>query len=191
MDRKNFSYTDAEKAAAGYRAHFDVDIYTFFAAGLKESIRTRTMGSVNPPRNITDLLVAARSVELEMNRHKKLLVDAIGKGNDSKEEAKDLPVEQQVLLLQKEIADLKVTKSKANITCYKCQKKGHFARECRGERQQRGGQGFRRGGHGGRGYRGGQRGFRGGWNRNRGQPQQSWAVEREDGDLIWAPASEN
>ena len=188
MDKKNFSYTDAEKAAAGYRQHFDVDTYTFFAAGLREGIRTRTMGSVNPPRNIADLLVAARSVELEMNRSKKLIVEAVNscipdgdKGNG------DLPMEQQVLLLQKEIADLKVSKSKEHVTCYKCQKKGHFARECRGSRQQRGGQGFRRGGRGQ--YRGGQRGQRGGgggWNRNR--HQQTWAVDREDGDLMWAPA---
>lgn len=200
LDKKNFSYTPAEKAAANYRGHFDIETYTFFAAGLKEAIRTRTMGSVTPPRTIETLLTAARSVELEMSRAKKLGVDAI-QGNTCLSEAAAAPasVEQQVLALQKEIADLKVARGKANITCYKCSKKGHFARECRSG----GGRGGARGytyGRGGRGNynrgRGGQRGSgRGGWQGQQGgwiqrQPQQSWAVEQDSSEYVWQP-SEN
>ena len=212
LDRKNFSYTDAEKAAPAYRVHFDVDTYTFFAAGLREAIRTRTMGSVTPPRTIEALLTAARSVELEINRAKRLGVDSIQKGNTCLKEmeaaeaaaaaGKGAPptMEQQVASLQKEIAEMRIGKNKlvtnkSNITCFRCQKKGHYARECRGGNSggQRGnGRGrYVRGGRGGGGYRGFTRGG-GQWQQGSwGQRQQgSWAVEEDREEPVWYP-SEN
>jgi hypothetical protein len=77
MDRKNFSYTRVGKGEDAYLQHFKQDIFTFFGAGLKEYVRSRTLGSAVPPRMGDTLLVAARSVEAEFlrNNPRKAAVD--------------------------------------------------------------------------------------------------------------------
>ena len=81
MDRKNFSYTLAQKAEPAYLLHFNQDLFTFFGAGLKEYMRSRTLGSAAPPRTADMLLAAAHSVEAEFlcNNPKKAAVDEVSK----------------------------------------------------------------------------------------------------------------
>lgn len=50
LDRKNHSYTRAEKLEEEYLRHFQHDIFTFVSAGLQESIRSRTLGAAIPPK---------------------------------------------------------------------------------------------------------------------------------------------
>jgi hypothetical protein len=68
LDRKNHSYSLAEKATPAYQVHFSHDIFTFVAAGLRETIRARTLGAAVPPTSEAALIKAARSVEAEMKR---------------------------------------------------------------------------------------------------------------------------
>ena len=70
MDKKNHTYTAAQKAAAAYQQHFQADAFTFFCAGIHESIRQEIMGAVNPPQTLDDARVAARRVEVEMQKKK-------------------------------------------------------------------------------------------------------------------------
>ena len=161
------------------------------------------MGSVTPPRTIETLLTAARSVEVEMNRARRLGVDMMNQGNTCLAEATaagmntaaaaTLPIDQQLMALQKEMAEMKLARAgtnKAAITCFRCQKKGHYARECRGGA--RGGQqrGFQRGRFN-RGNRGFNRGNRGGWQNGWTQRQpNTWAVDQGQEESYWQP-SEN
>jgi hypothetical protein len=193
MDRKNYSYTRAQKAEAGYLPHFNQDIYTFFGAGLKEYVRSRTLGSAAPPRTADALLVAARSVEAEFlrNNPRKAAVDEVSKEEATAEDGEDkiTGLERQLAEVQAKLAVCNVGRSN-NVKCFKCERFGHYARECpttttvqttghggQGGQQphhyQRRGGNQRRGNNwqrGGNNWRGGNRGFqggfrgRGGWN---------------------------
>jgi hypothetical protein len=184
LDRKNFSYTVAQKLEAQYQVHFMADVYTFFGAGLLEYIRARTRGSHDPPRTADALLVAARAVESEYlrNHQKKKIVANVEveiAAESSEKEQKEEPqsLELQVAALQRQVREM-TSQQKMNLTCFRCRGKGHMANECpspenvssQGDhrRQQdggvRGGAG-RRPGSGRGGWRGGNRGRRG-WNNN-------------------------
>jgi hypothetical protein len=211
MDRKNFSYTVEQKAHADYLPHFHQDIFTFFGAGLKEYVRSRTLGSAAPPRTAEALLTAARSVEAEFlrNNPKKTAVDAVNQVENESDGKTSM--EKQVEALQAELAEFKLGggRSKPPNKCFKCQGFGHFARECptvepvsqneggqQGQRYQRRG-GFQRGGQRGnnnwkRGgnssnWRGGNRGFQGGF-RGRGgwNPFQHQQGGQDEHPQVWA-----
>jgi hypothetical protein len=202
LDRKNFSYTAVEKALPPYQLHFMADVYTFFGAGLLEYIRARTRGAHNPPRTAADLLVAARAVESEYlrNNGKKKIVAEIEVTDQTGDQPPDIkaPLELAVAALQKQFKELTAAQ-KVNLTCYRCQGKGHISTECpspestqpqnnsRGQRSNNF-RGFNRGGRGGGFQRGGRpNNFRGrrGWNNNRGGNWQNRGGWNNGGGQGW------
>ena len=71
IDRSHIAWPDAIKAAPGYAEVVQHQIFTYMAAGLKQSIREQTMGSAAPPRTAAALLTAAKAVEADQRGHAK------------------------------------------------------------------------------------------------------------------------
>jgi hypothetical protein len=175
IDKHNYTYTVAQKATAAYQAHFQVQMLTYFGNGLKEVIRSRTMGLPNPPQTAEALKDAALVVETDLAREKERQVQAVQ--------------EEDVAALTRQFQGWRGRQSNARgsraragrggsgLTCYRCRGVGHVARRCPSDpsvEERRPGQGQRgRGGWmRGRGGRGAFRGRRagrqgGGWNRPR------------------------
>ena len=184
IDLKNSQYTEQEKAAAAYLAHFRRELFLFFGGGLRPEIRSKTLGAPVPPVDADALLAAAKSVEADIARNRKHVsmvtvgAAAAATGNENQAnvsalyEAHDAE-EDEMNSVMKKVAALEVQldalrKGAArNVTCFNCGGKGHLATTCPSEKRppgsgQRGGRGARRRGRGGRGGSGG--GGRGGYN---------------------------
>jgi hypothetical protein len=152
VDRMNHTYTEQQKQAPGYQVHFTSLLFTFLASGIREEIRSRTLGAPNPPRTADALLTAAKSVESEVARSKKQKVvlevaqcRQSQQGNDdggnrfptSIEELRDMMA---VMIAGGENAAItrqvgagqgraSGTVSK-EVICYNCGGKGHLALKC-------------------------------------------------------------
>ena len=70
LDRKNYIYTDVQKAEQAYIRSFNHDLTTFFLGGLREVIRKRVLGGQDPPNTPDNALAAARAAEAELNKNK-------------------------------------------------------------------------------------------------------------------------
>jgi hypothetical protein len=153
IDRMNHTYTDIQKQQPAYQGHFAAMLYTFLASGLKEEIRSRTLGAATPPRTAEALLTAAKSVESEMARSRKTktLLEIERADDSAAVEAMEFPTTIQGLrnLMAvmmsagpgqggeaKETAAITnkpastASAVNANATCYNCRGKGHLALIC-------------------------------------------------------------
>ena len=136
MDRKNYRATAAEKLLAPYREKLTQDTYTFFAAGLLEDIRRQALGGPVPPDNANDLLKAARNAELERRKataKPKFLneMQVEGAAGGAAVEATAAQGDLQIEELRAELEALKASISgSANVECWSCGRKGHFAFNC-------------------------------------------------------------
>jgi hypothetical protein len=167
IDKKNHLYTEAQKAEPGYLAHFQQEIFTFMGAGMKEYLRSRTLGAPVPPVDADALLRAARSVEAELLRGKKSAasVSAVSSGEGTS--ATSMPglteddMDGPMAPLMRAVAELKLElqaykrQAHRNVVCYNCGGRGHLAEQCPSEKltqqqrqaqqqQQRRGRGGRR-----------------------------------------------
>jgi hypothetical protein len=118
MEVKNHSISMADKALAPYIADRDRDLFTFFLAGVPSKYREFAMSGENPPTDPTTLRKRCAQLEAMQSRTKRI---ATLSAKTNKEKEEDSPIE----LLTKEIAALK-----AEMKCFNCQKKGHFASAC-------------------------------------------------------------
>jgi hypothetical protein len=107
-----------DKALAPYIADRDRDLFTFFLAGVPSKYREFAMSGENPPNDPTTLQKRCAQLEAMQSRTKRIAAFAT-ETNEEKEE------ESPIDLLTKEIAALK-----AEMKCFNCQKKGHFASSC-------------------------------------------------------------
>ena len=139
LDRKNHSYTAVQKQGAQYLAHFEVELYTFFGAGLRDAIRARTLGAAVPPVNADALLLAARSVESDLARVKSsgfsvaevINSPAAAPPLDAAPAQPDTvqSLSQAVAALTMEVQSFRRSATR-NVTCYNCQGRGHLSPDC-------------------------------------------------------------
>ena len=173
LDIKNHGYTAAQKLEASYQANLDLDLYTFFGAGLKPAIQAATLGAASPPKTIDDLLAAARTVEKSMEKKKPSAETAAVSQKSQPQSSEDIIKD---LVRKVEALTTRSTNSAPFAgTCYGCGKQGHKRDVCRSGGRGRGRGNFQnsyRGGQQNRGqrgyYRGGNNYNRGGNNYNRG-----------------------
>jgi hypothetical protein len=118
MEVKNHSISMADKALAPYIADRDWHLFTFFLAGVPSKYREFAMSGENPPNDPTTLQKRCAQLEAMQSRTKRIAALATETNEEKEEES---PIE----LLTKEIAALK-----AEMKCFNCQKKGHFASSC-------------------------------------------------------------
>jgi hypothetical protein len=152
IDRMNHTYTDIQKQQPAYQGHFTAMLYTFLASGLKEEIRSRTLGAATPPRTAEALLTAAKSVESEMARSRKTktMMEIERADDPAAVETMEFPTTIQGLrnLMavmmsgqgqageNKEAAAVTnkpastTSAANANATCYNCRGKGHLSLVC-------------------------------------------------------------
>lgn len=108
IDRKNFLYTEAEKATAEYQRKLAQDIYTFFAAGLHEDIAQQALGGPTPPTDEEGLLRAARNAELERKKNKKpKYLSALDTEEAEAATTAEQPTQVELSALQAEIEELR------------------------------------------------------------------------------------
>ena len=183
IDRLNYLYTAAQKAEQAYLDHFHIQVFVYFGQGMLEEVRNKVLASVNPPVTDVALLEAARAVEAELNRTKKLTAIT-----------NDAPKSTEVLLseITKQLAAIQLpnnqgkgnwnqqprsggnrgrggpsrgsTGGTVGRSCWTCGKTGHMSRNCY---QRRSGGSGRQGGPGRPAY-GGNRTQRFGSGRGRG-----------------------
>ena len=133
IDRKNFNYSEAEKTTAAYQEAQDKDIYMFFAAGLREEFRDRALTGLHPPTDADGLLAAARNIEKELYRAR---APDITVAEIPVEEKPEPTLQEQIAALTAEIAALRpnfgaaANQDRSNVTCFYCEKKGHYKRDC-------------------------------------------------------------
>jgi hypothetical protein len=152
IDRMNHTYTDIQKGQAAYQAHFNSMLFTFLASGLKDDIRSRTLGAPTPPRTAEALLTAAKSVESEMARSRKIknLMEVERENMPATAETLEFPTTVQglrslmaVMMSGQEQGNeareaaavtgkppSTASAANANATCYNCRGKGHLALIC-------------------------------------------------------------
>jgi hypothetical protein len=119
MEVKNHSISIKDKALAPYIADRDQDLFTFFSAGLPSKYWEFAMSGENPPTDPTTL--RKRCAQLEAMQSRTNHIAALSAEVNEEKVVEESPIE----LLTKEIAALK-----AEIKCFNCQKKGHFASAC-------------------------------------------------------------
>ena len=142
VDKKNFSYSDADKAQPEYRRRFLVDVFVFFHAGLSSRIKSRATGGTNPPTSAADLLKAAMEAESFFKRQdlKNESVSEISqedveaftiwrRGFKSGQTPKSSSPPKQGQN-QSQGGSSSSGGSKKNIRCFSCNKWGHYANEC-------------------------------------------------------------
>jgi hypothetical protein len=119
MEVKNHSISMENKAMAPYIADRDRDLFTFFLAGLPSKYWEFAVSGENPPTNQTTL--RKRCAQLEAMQSRTKGIAALSAEVNKEKVVKESPIE----LLTREIAALK-----AEMKCFNCQKKGHFATAC-------------------------------------------------------------
>jgi hypothetical protein len=121
MEVKNHSISMEEKALEPNIADRDRDLFSFFLAGLPSKYRKFAMSGENPPTDPTTLWKRCAQLEAMQSRTKRIAVLSAKVNKENVKVVKESPIE----LLTKEIAALK-----AEMKCFNCQKKGHFASAC-------------------------------------------------------------
>jgi hypothetical protein len=121
MEVKNHSITMEDKALAPYIADRDRDLFTFFLGGLPSKYREFAMSGENPPTDPTTLRKRCAQLEAMQSRTKRIAALSAEANEENPKAIEESPIE----LLTKEIAALK-----AEMKCFHCQKKGHFASAC-------------------------------------------------------------
>jgi hypothetical protein len=140
IDQMSHTFTDVQKQQPTYQGHFAAMLYTFLASGLKEDIRSHTLGAVKPQRTDEALLTVAKLMESKMARARKTkqVLEIIAEQGDCSEPehfptmVQDLREIMSSLMTEnvdKEAAAVGSDKSKwqagtvvnANVTCFNCQ----------------------------------------------------------------------
>ena len=109
LDRKNHTYTAAQKKQEAYLNGFRADLVTFFLGGLREAISKKVMGVPEPPNTPDAALQAARAAEAAEARQK---VPIMAVENPELEEYEVDAVQRR------------------KTQCFNCQGYGHWSREC-------------------------------------------------------------
>ena len=164
IDRMNHKVKPAEKREKGYQDLFEVQLFTFFSAGMKEDIRIKAMSGKDPPTTAEEMRTAAQTIEAQGSKQKQALAELgieevtekMKKAKIKKEEEKNEDQEEGVEALQVRGrrgrgggARGQGRKSQKEVTCFNCQQKGHYSFDCQRKPAQRGrGRGNFRGGNG-------------------------------------------
>ena len=119
LDQKNHRVTNEMKATDEWKNVLKTDIFTFFGAGLKKYIRDATVSSSSPPLNATDLLKAARFVETSSRATDLSMMD------QAEVEATRYVDRRQ------ETGRRSFNHEDSGLLCWRCDKPGHFRRNCR------------------------------------------------------------
>jgi hypothetical protein len=119
MEVKNHSITMEDKALAPYIADKDRDLFTFVLVRLPSKYRELDMSGENPPTDPTTL--RKRKLEAIQSCTKRIAALSVEANKENPKAIKESPIE----LLTKEITALK-----AEMKCFNCQKKRHFASAC-------------------------------------------------------------
>jgi hypothetical protein len=125
-----------DKALAPYITERDRDLFTFFLAGLPSKYWEFSMSGENPPTDPTTLWKRCAQLEAMQSRTKHIAALSTEVNEENIKVLEESPIE----LLTKEIAALK-----AEIKCFNCQKKGHFASACPDPKKPKPGRGQGRG----------------------------------------------
>jgi len=160
LNKKNFTYTEAQKRDAAYKTQFQVDLFVFFSAGLLPRIKSRATGGANAPQDITALKASALDAELFFSKQtaEVLLVEHESALPVVPAEPTPDDLSLKVAKLEAELAEVRLNRSPAAVKCYNCQGFGHISRNCASPRPPGAGRGRGRGGRG----RGGRQGGAGG-----------------------------
>jgi hypothetical protein len=134
LEVKNHSISMEDKALAPYIADRDRDLFTIFLAGLPSKYREIAMSGENPPTDLTTLRKHCAQLEAMQSMTKRIAAFS-AEVNEEK-----VAEESLIELLTKEIAALK-----AEMKCFNCQKKGHFASACPDPKKPKPGRGRGRG----------------------------------------------
>lgn len=130
VDLKNYN---CDKAADAYISHRDSDIYAYFSAGLKEKIIATAMSGGDPPATHATLLNRAATIELAMEKTKQIAMVTASPGEESVSGNRDGLEETVPNLadLAKQVAALSLQgANRGNMKCHRCNKEGHFIRNC-------------------------------------------------------------
>jgi hypothetical protein len=159
LDKKNYTYTAAQKAGDEYKATFLIDVFVMFCAGLKAEVREMAMQGHTPPTTAEQLRVAARNVEAQA-RKKSDMIASVSTDVDGAAEATALPItadpkmealEKKVHALSSDFGRLRGPSrgrgsggsrgrgspggpNNPNNKCYNCGRSGHFSKQCRAPR---------------------------------------------------------
>ena len=142
VDKKNFSYSEAQKADQEYRNRFMIDVFVFFHAGLTGRIKGRATGGTSPPTTAADLLKAAMEAEAYFKRAD-LRAEAVNEVDDVNfvrfhqptrwgkfvKDAKDVSKPQNSSQPRGK-GQGKGQGQKKGVKCYECEGFGHIGNEC-------------------------------------------------------------
>lgn len=142
VDKKNFTYSAAEKQEASYLKGFKADIYTFFGAGLREEIRKKVLSIPKPPTNHEELLEAAKIVESQEDtagtKAKGTVLEvqmARPSGEDPEEISLNDPpsgwsMEEMTLCMVEAMKKFRQQPGNKKFTCFNCKGEGHYSSDC-------------------------------------------------------------
>jgi hypothetical protein len=142
MDRKNHRATEHTKSTAVYKEKLIDDVFTFFAAGMREDLRMAAMGGPNPPLTADTLLTAARNAEKQKQKMKtpkfltELQEEEASQPSTSNAAAATSQEEGLALQLQELRHELEAMKAQSgpgaqrDVECYKCGRRGHYSFNC-------------------------------------------------------------
>ena len=145
--KKDYGKDDTSSQA--YYQALERDLFCWFSAGLLESIRVKVITGHNPPTTLETMLEAARTTETEIRqqvaRGKALEEVRCQEEERAQAEAEETgpfeadPITHKSLAVQikemrEELAALKTGKDRKNVTCFRCQGKGHYSFECKNPR---------------------------------------------------------
>lgn len=121
VDRKNFSYTTAEKQAADYQVKMLADVFVFFHAGMISHVKSRATSGNQQPTDAASLLASAIQAELYFAKKSKVpsaveAVEVVRSGH-RKPQGKRSPF------------DI------GKVKCFNCNVMGHFSKECTAPRR--------------------------------------------------------
>ena len=117
VDRKNFSYTAAQKANDDYKEKMMADVFVFFHAGLLPYIKSRATSGTDQPITAPTLLSSAIQAELHFAK-----------------KGKPIPIE-AVESVQRSGKQFKRPFDLAKVKCFNCNVLGHFSKDCTAPRR--------------------------------------------------------